>query len=52
MFPAWNPLAGRWCGLVDRVDASVGHGPGLRHLKSEREEQVLVPLDEIRALLC
>ena len=38
--------------LGDRIGASVGHGPGLSHLKSEREEQVLVPLDEIRALLC
>ena len=41
-----------WCCLVDRIGASVGDGPGLSHLKSEREEQDLVPLDEIRALLC
>jgi len=44
--------------LVDGVAWSIElvlcmNGPGLSHLiKSEKEEQVLVPLDEIRALLC
>ena len=53
MVPAWNPMAGWLMVLLGRSNwCFCRDGPVLSHLKSEREEQVLVPLDEIRALLC